>query len=76
MLRNPLRQLQKQLKTLQTMPKKLLLMLKKKQKMLLTQLSNTVPLAEKRILMTQSPFLFMPLLISYVLSDLIIMKYV
>ena len=35
-------------------------MLKKKQKMLLKQLkkkpNNTIPLAEKRILITQSPF--------------------
>ncbi len=54
-------------------------MLKKKQKMLLKQLkkkpNNTIPLAEKRILITQSPFLFMPLLINNVLIDLIIMKY-
>jgi len=55
-------------------------MLKKKQKTLLKQLkkkpNNTIPLAEKRILITQSPFLFMPLLINNVLSDLINMKYV
>jgi len=47
--------------------------------MLLKQLkkkpNNTIPLAEKRILITQSPFLFMPLLINNVLIDLIIMKY-
>jgi len=60
--------------------KKQLPMLKKKQKTLLKQLkkkpNNTIPLAEKRILITQSPFLFMPLLINNVLSDLINMKYV
>ena len=53
-------------------------MLKKKQKMLLKQLkkkpNNTIPLAEKRILITQSPFLFIPLFSIYTLSNSIIIK--